>query len=1156
MDKAVLKNFAIESRKDLMEKIDRKINLFYVDEDLKKDNRGDVIVLSNDKHSLTLTRDEDLNRDKLIKRIVEIGYKQVVEEAAYTWFNRIIAIRFMELHDFLPLGINGESINVRILSSKDNEPIPEILKFSNLSRRDLCINFSKDIYNSLKNDDEKFKYILSLVCKKIGDVIPLVFGGVTDYIDLLTPDNLLSEDGFVGKLIKEIDISNFEEVEIIGWLYQYYNQTEKDRVMGSKKNYDKTEIPYVTELFTPDWVVKYMVENSLGRFFVEHGASEEITNKWEFFIRDDINLINNNFLPTDVKFIDPCCGSGHILVYAFELLYDVYKFYGYNQKDIPALILKNNLYGLDIDDRAGQLSILSVLLKARFYDKNIFANRVCKELNILSIQESNNVPAYLRDYINGEIAIKIYDKLVSDLHDAKEFGSLLKIEKTDFTELLEQIKNDNTIFGIELREKIIPLIKTASILSNKYNVIVTNPPYLVYSSMDNKLKKYLDKHYDDSKKDLCIAFMEIDMVDEQGYYGMINQHSWMFISSYEKLRKKVIDNYNILNMLHLGTRAFEEIGGEVVQTTTFVFRKSNKNKATKFFRLVDFSDSNLKMQNAIKLIKNNDCYLVDCNIFKSIPSSIIAYWINEETIESFDKKKRVKDYVQSSVGIQTGDNDKFLHFWWEVDFNNIGFNIKSLDDTFNTKKWYPYNKGGEYRKWYGNDDLVIDWQNDGANIKRNSEVTHHHYQQYSDNLKFKRLVTWSRITSGTPSFRYKDFGYLSDMAGFSVFAEEKILKHLLAFCNSSVAKYYLGFLAPTLNIMVGSVNSMPYTYKENDEIDKLVNSNLNITKQDWDRFETSWNFKSHPLISSEKLSIEKMISVFAEKCNKDFDLLKNNEEKINSIFINDYGLSNSLSNIVDPKEVSVRKCNQIREIKSLISYAVGCMFGRYSLDEEGIIYAGGSFNKNIYKKITPDEDNIIPISESKNVYYNDDIVSRFVEFIKIAFGSENLNQNLEYIAVTLGKRGTETSEDTIRRYFVNDFYNDHIKIYQKRPIYWLFDSGRKNGFKCLIYVHRYDEQIVSKIRTKYLHNTISIYQRIIEDIDYKLNNEELNTSDKRELINNKNDINIKITECNNYEEMVGNVANKMIKLDLDDGVLVNYAKFVDDNGKSILAKIK
>lgn len=1151
MDKAVLKNFAIESRKDLMEKIDRKIKLFYVDEEFKKDNRGDVIVLSNDKHTLTLTKEEDSDRDKLIRRIVELGYNQVVEEAAYTWFNRIIAIRYMEVNDYLPLTKNNQPLNINVLSSKDNKVEPEILKFSNLLNPELDIDFNKNIYSELKDDNEKFKYILLLICKKLGRVIPQVFDGVTDYIDILIPDYLLGDTGFVKKVVLDIPIDNFKKVEIIGWLYQYYNQTEKERVISAKKANNKNEIAYATQLFTPEWVVKYMVENTIGEYL----SIEEQSNLNYLVSKKQKK---DSFEIEKLKFLDPCCGSGHILVYAFDLFYKIYLENGYLSSNIPELILKNNIYGLDVDDRAGQLTILSILLKARQYDRNIFNKEVLKDLNIVSIQDSNNIRTDIIDELKNEESKKIAEYLIAIFKNGKEIGSLTNVEKQNYNLIIDDINSNNTIFAYELKDKLFPLIRQAKILSDKYDIVVTNPPYMTSTAMTKALKDYVSLNYKKGKNDLFSAFIikNNNFCKENGSLGFMTPYVWMFISSYEELREYILSNSSFKTLVQMEYSALEEA---VVPLCSFVLTKK-ENENGQFFRLTDFTGGMKVQDEKFKeiLSKNDKRYIFERNSrdFNKIPSSIIAYWINEETIESFDKKKRVKDYVQSSVGIQTGDNDKFLHFWWEVDFNNIGFNIKSLDDTFNTKKWYPYNKGGEYRKWYGNDDLVIDWQNDGANIKRNSEVTHHHYQQYSDNLKFKRLVTWSRITSGTPSFRYKDFGYLSDMAGFSVFAEEKILKHLLAFCNSSVAKYYLEFLAPTLNIMVGSVNSMPYTYKENDEIDKLVNSNLNITKQDWDRFETSWNFKSHPLISSEKLSIEKMISVFAEKCNKDFDLLKNNEEKINSIFINDYGLSNSLSNIVDPKEVSVRKCNQIREIKSLISYAVGCMFGRYSLDEEGIIYAGGSFNKNIYKKITPDEDNIIPISESKNVYYNDDIVSRFVEFIKIAFGSENLNQNLEYIAVTLGKRGTETSEDTIRRYFVNDFYNDHIKIYQKRPIYWLFDSGRKNGFKCLIYVHRYDEQIVSKIRTKYLHNTISIYQRIIEDIDYKLNNEELNTSDKRELINNKNDINIKITECNNYEEMVGNVANKMIKLDLDDGVLVNYAKFVDDNGKSILAKIK
>lgn len=1160
MDKTVLKNFAIESRIDLMRKIDKKIKLFYVDEELKKENRGEIIVLSNDKHSFTLTKEEDSNRDKLIKRIVELGYEQVVEEAAYTWFNRIIAIRYMELHDFLPLTIDNKSLNIRVLSSQDGNSNPDILKFSNASRSDLDIEFNKEVYSNLGNDEMKFKYILLLICKKLGKVIPQVFGGITDYIDLLIPDNMLNENGFVYKLVNNINVSNFEEVEIIGWLYQYYNQTEKDKAMNSKNKYKKNEIPYVTQIFTPDWIVKYMVENSLLNYWINHGGSREILKEFPYYI-DTQSETKERIDPKEISFIDPCSGSGHILIYAFKVFYKIYEYAGYSKKDIPFNIIKYNINGLDIDDRAGQLSVLSLLLVAREYDSNIFSKITDDLINVTSLKESIKIDNTLYD--NSLLKNCNIDYIMSKYIHAKDVGSLLYIDDYDYSNIIEILNNKNDIFHFMLKETLKDFIKQSNILKKKYNVVVTNPPYMGENMMNDILKDYLKSNFKDEIGDLCVAFIKrcYDFLKEDGICAMVTAQTWMFLSTYEQFRYYAINNLKFINCVHLGTGAFDSGFG----TTSFVFEKKNSDEQiTTFIRLVDYKTSEDKEYIIKEKKYNSDTYLYNVKDSLSIDGAPIAYWASEKIIENFKNQKQFQEYAVSKKGVISANDSKFVRSWFEVNFNDIGLDNSNYEEMIkNNPKWVVQTSGGFYRKWYGCLSDVILCHNDWADIKASgSKSIRFREKEYY----FQEGITWSKFSSKS-SLRYIKKGILFADNGPMIFPYDKTnVYYFLGLLNSKILQTYIDILNPSVATQIIDINRIPVLISNKDEIEQLVKKNIEISKDDWDSYETSWDFKTHPLITYKDkehsninngdFKVKDAYELWQSICNDRFNLLKNNEEMLNQMFINIYGLTDEIVPEIDDKDITVRKADKIREIKSFISYSVGCMFGRYSLDSDGLILAGNSLDKEQYKTYMPDDDNIIPISENENIYYNDDIVGKFKEFLKCSFGENTLNENMDYIAEILGKKGTESSEDTIRRYFVNDFYSDHIKTYQKKPIYWLFDSGKKNGFKCLIYLHRYNEQIVSKIRTKYLHNTLSVYQRTLEEINYKLNSDELSTTDKRDLQNKKVDLNNKITECNEYEEMVGNVSNKMIKLDLDDGVIVNYSKFVDDNGKSILAKLK
>ncbi len=1203
MDKTLLKKFAISSREDLSIKIKNKIDNYYIDEEFSKEQNGDTIVLQNSKHYLSFSVDDYNKRELLIKRIKELSIEQVIEEAAYTWFNRIIAIRYMEINDILPLTKDNKSMGIRVLSSNDNTNNPEILKFSNLINSELDIGFNKDEYSVLKDDNQKIKYILLLLCKKFSKLIPQVFDGITDYIDILIPDNLLNDTGFITKIINEVPEENFRNVEIIGWLYQYYNQTEKDKVISKKVAYKKNEIPYATQLFTPSWIVKYLVENSIGNYCIENKiCDEKVIDEFQYFLKENSITTNSKLNIEDLIVIDPCCGSGHILTYIFEVLYKLYLSLGYNKRDIPKLILKKNLYGIDIDDRAGQLSILSIVLKAREYDKEIFNENIGELINIISIQESNNINETIITNLKKDESIEEAKYLIRIFKDAKEIGSLINVEKHDYSILKQELENNDTIFGIELRKSLTPLIKQAEILSKKFDIVITNPPYMGQSYMPSMLKKYINENYSNSKSDLCTAFMEVPIVKQSGLLAMINQHSWMFLSSFEDLRKDIIENKYIINMIHLGSRAFEEIGGEVVQTTAFVIKNEKSNRESTFVRLVDFDKAELKEEKFLESVKeNSNIFRKNIKEFNNVPGYSIAYWASEKLLNAFKVGKQLGEIVPIKQGLATADNNRFLRLWYEVDNAKISFN-KDLN-----KKWYPYNKGGAFRKWYGNNDYVVNWEKDGYEIKNfKDEKGKLRSRPQNTEYYFRKSVTWSLISAGSIAFRYKPNGHIFDIAGMSCFPNDEIFDYILALNNSNIINDMMKFIAPTLNYQVGDIAKIPVIINDHykNEIEDKVNQNINLSRNDWDSFEISWDFKQHPLIpngieSKDGLYIEASFENWEENCEYNFNKLKQNEEKLNEIFIGIYGLQNEFAPDVSEKEITIRKADREREIKSLISYAVGCMFGRYSLNKEGLVYAGGKFEdtfekykgqnlvdkngqplpgnnggwagvsladykylydgeKEIELSYSPDIDNIIPLTEEN--YFGDDIVSRFKKFIEVAYGKETLYENLDFIAETLGKRNGENSEETIRRYFINDFYNDHVKMYQKRPIYWLFDSGKKNGFKCLIYMHRYNEGLVSKIRLDYLHRMQNTYEKELKEIADKLNND-LDLASKRELSKRQADISAKLQETNEYDEKIAHIADQKIKIDLDDGVVVNYAKFSVKNPKtgkdeSILAKIK
>ncbi len=1212
MDKSLIKNYAVWARNKLIEDISqRAYELGITKNEIKKPEEvsKDYVRINGKK----LKPFEIDQRKSLEAKVREKGFEQVVEEVAYTWFNRIIALRFMEVNGYLPTG-------VRVLSSEEpGKTEPDIITYA----EHIDLDLNQEVVARLKDEndtEELFRYLLVKQCNKLNDILPGLFEEIGDYTDILLPKNLLSEGSIIRRLVSDIPEEYFkEQVEIIGWLYQYYISEKKDEVFaGLKKNQKitKEKIPAATQLFTPKWIVKYMVENSLGRLWLEGHPDEELKSRWTYYLDEaeqepeveeqlkKIRAESKNMKPEEIKVLDPAMGSGHILVYAFDVLFDIYKSAGYSEREIPKLILENNLYGMDIDDRAGQLAYFAVMMKARSKNRRIFHENI--DINLCSIQESNGIPEETITYFadgkkfisRTELEEKIKGKddlsdmdfeiqaryLIHVFQDAKEYGSILEVKKLDFDKIgnrLEEIRqnhpDDIFEFGHKqiLLEKLPPLIKQAKIMSGKYDVVVTNPPYMGRRNMNADLKKYVDSNYSDVKTDLFSVFIErnYEYAKEHGHLAFMSPFVWMFITTYEKLRKKIIESKAITSLIQLEYSGFD---GATVPICTFTLRNSNTGETGEYIRLSDFRGAENQPIKTLEAIRNPDVdyrYTSSSNDFSKIPGSPIAYWVNVKVINTFCEGISLGELGSPKTGMTTANNNKFLRFWHEVSNNNIGFGFCNRNDAKNSGlKWFPYSKGGGFRRWKGFDEYVVNWENDGFDIKnyKNSQGKKLASVRNEDKY-FKPCITWSAVTSYKFSSRIVDSGRIFDSGGSSIFLT-KNLYFIAGLLNTKVAQMYLAISNPTLNYQPRDIASIPIIFpksehkKENIVI--IVKQNCIFSKTDWDSFETSWDFKKHPILThkGDANTIEQAFNNWAEFAEKQFYQLKANEEELNRIFIKIYGLEDELTPEVDEKDVTVSKADRERDIKSFISYAVGCMLGRYSLDVEGLVYAGGEWSDKWkiengqwkVRKLTKDEDNniledtwvdatfapvadnIIPITDEE--YFEDDIVARFIEFLKVTFGEEKLEENLDYIAESIGKRESETSRQALRRYFLKDFYKDHVQIYKQRPIYWLLDSGRQDGFKALIYMHRYDENTIARVRIDYLHKLQRKYEDEIKRLDVIIDSN-LSLREKNNARKAKEKLQKQIQECLEYDQVIAHVANQRIKIDLDDGVVANYAKF-------------
>lgn len=1215
MDKTAIKNYAIWARTKLIEDIKYKASLLGITEKviadaLPQSTTQEQYFDIGTREPYAIRGVQIAQRRSLAEAIKKkaqesdylTAYNSIIEEVAYTWFNRFIAVRFMEVNDYLPC-------KIRVLSAVDGRQEPDIVQNPFDAKLDYTSAEEELIsqYQMNNEGDKLFNMLFVKVCNDLSKVLPQLFEAEQDYTELLLNISYTDQDGLIYKLVHDIPEDNFDvnavdeegkpvgQVEIIGWLYQYYNTEPKNETFALlKKNVKitKERIPSATQLFTPDWIVRYMVENSLGRLVisgqlvVDSGQSlvnseEELIAKekelaerfgWKYYlpeakqdadVREQLNqLTTNNYSPETIKVIDPCMGSGHILVYAFDVLMQIYTQMGYTDKDAVLSILENNLYGLDIDKRAFQLAYFAVLMKARQYHKFILKKQ--PQCHIYAIAESNGINMKHLAYFGAQldelakpVALNQMQELIATLHDAKEYGSIISVADYDW-DLLHQFATEFDIsgemnlfdsFGIEAtQQRLQELVAVGEVLAQKYEVVVTNPPYMGSSGMGAKLSAYVKQNYPDSKSDLFAVFMERadNIVSENGFTSLITMESWMFLSSFEKLRVKINKNKTIINMVHMpylgkgGTSLGINFG-----TAAVIMKKGHIKDYKAQYEYTVYYECDGNGVPFVFPTKNERWKVAKQENFAKIPGAPVAYWVSKELIGDFDNGLLLSDFGKPSQGMSTCDVNRFTRLWFEPSVYET--NIKEKN---NIHKWVKYNKGGEYRKWYGNREYLVFWNNDGHIMQEEGALLRNRAYY------FKSFIAWTKVSSANTGFRFFEDYFLFDGAGGTLFLyDESNIPVFLGLLNSTVAAKILNVISPTLNFNENHIGSIPVIEMSNEDkskVTELVYQNIYISKSDWDAFETSWDFTKHPLLRN-KLTISEAYSEWEAECNTRFAQLKANEEELNRIFIDIYGLQDELTPEVEDKDVTVRKADLQRDIKSLLSYAVGCMFGRYSLDVEGLAYAGGEWDESKYVTFKPDEDNVIPITDED--YFEDDIIGRLIAWLKVVYGAETLEENLRFIADALGTSG-DTARQKIRNYFLKDFFKDHCKIYQKRPIYWLYDSGRQNGFKALIYMHRYDADTSGQVRAEYLGKMEETYESEINRMQDIMDNgagREVALAGKR-----KEKLQKQLHECRDYDAVLGHIALASIAIDLDDGVKVNYVKVqTAKDGKllPILAKI-
>ena len=1148
MDRVRIEAFATAARKLLKQQIGARISLLMKSESsaVVIENKGAMTALEN--------------------QLEEKGTETVIDEVSYTWFNRLCALRYMDVHGFnRPLIVTPQEGNVlpEILSDvMTGNPDSEVVSKANGERINRLL--SGDI-KSGNAQAEIYRILLVSKCNALNKELPMLFERISDYTDLLLPEDLLSRDAIIPLMKDALTDENCETVEVIGWLYQYYIAERKDEVFaGFRKGKKATarEIPAATQLFTPDWIVRYLAENSIGRLWMLNHPESGLAEKMEYYIEPvdaepDFIRINT---PEEIRICDPCCGSGHMLTYAFDLLFEIYSELGYTSKDAVEHILSENLYGIEIDDRAGQLAYFALMMKARekyrrFFSLGVEPN-ICVLHNITFDDEELRIACGLfSNTRDAEVR-----KLLTQFEHADTFGSLIIPCIDDIGKLRNNLTKTTWTGDLfdetdTIEPRVHEVLKYADYLSSKYQVVITNPPYM--GNYDDITKSFVTKNYPDSKSDLCTAFMERNwkLSVPRGYSGMVNMQSWMFLSSYEKLRKKLLQERTILSMAHIGARGFDSIGGEVVSTTAFIiFTEHLHDVSAIFSRLVDEVGERNK---SIAYKNRTNLYYTFPDGFLRIPGNMIAYWVSNSILRLFDEQS-LGDFGVSCQGLVSGDNDRFLKLWFEPYWEKVLLNAQNKEDVVKGYKYVPHIKGGGFRKWYGNYEYLVNWENDGYEIRNFYDLNGKlRSRPQNTDYYFKTGITWNDVSTAPFCGRFIEGWCIFDASGPMFFSEKDVMQ-LIGYINSIVFQSFANIICQGLHYSTGHIPKVPYREIDDCRISSISQHNISLSKLDWDSFETSWDFVRHPLAVSVREREEqlgagmysearrKAVSLISERyerwkkeCNDRFCQLKTNEEELNRIFIDIYGLQDELIPEEDDSMVSVHRIFDTPEeipasmkngsyaltkkdvIKSFVSYAVGCMFGRYSLDSDGLAFAGGNWDSSLYGSFMPDDDNVIPVLSDE--WFADDIAFRFREFVKVCFGDDDLSANMRFIEDALGM--------SVRNYFVKEFYKDHLKVYQKRPIYWMFSSP-KGYFNALVYLHRYNSNTPSAV--------LGYLRRLRDKLSTEIGalERENNTRNAKKLVNFR-----KVAEdLDDYERILYPIAMENISLDLDDGVKVNYAK--------------
>lgn len=1160
MNKSNLKSYAPQARKDFIAAVKARANLLGLSDDngtlkvAEASVSGDVAIIAGREWPAKVEK----QRQALIQKMRSTSFTQTIEAVAYTWFNRFVALRYMELHDYLEHGF-------RVLSNT-NGNIPEVLgKLTELQLQGLDIEYAKQLKLAGNKDGELYRLILIAQCNVLSNAMPFMFEQIDDETELLLPDNLLLTDSIIAKLVKEIPEEDWAQVEIIGWLYQFYISEKKDEVIG--KVVKSEDIPAATQLFTPNWIVQYLVQNSIGRLWMMANPSSSIHSQWPYYIKPAEQtpeviaqleqLINTRIAedgatlnPESITVLDPACGSGHILVEAYETLKQIYLERGYQPRVIPRLILENNLYGIDIDDRAAQLAGFALLMKARADDRRILQEP--PKLNVISLQESKGLNA---DQLAQSLSkFGINRNTIADLIDtfqyAKTFGSLIQIPANLASELkvlneqCQQAQNTGDLFAKEAAQSLMPLITQASLLAKQYDAVIANPPYMGSKGMNAALKDYAKVKFPDSKSDLFAMFIEqgFNWCKSAGFNSMVTMQSWMFLSSYEAMRESLLKDRTITSLLQIGYNSFPEMNSKIAQACAFII---NTSKLSGYFGKYINLNSGLQSDDKnIVFINRKSSLIYDVNSadFKKIPSSPIAYWVSNNVRTVFSSSKSIGSLANFVCGMTTGNNSLFTRFWPEINITRFSATqSNSKEAKYSGFKWFPYNKGGEFRKWYGNNDTVINWENDGESIISTGQA----YPRAKNNY-FSESVTWSFITSSYFGVRFSPKGAIFDMAGCSGFVTQPMLNTIVGLLCAKPTYYFLQMMNPTLNFQVGNVSNLPWVDVSNHNLlETLIPRCINISKTDWDHYETSWDFTENPLLCTKQSNLAQSFATWQTQNMAAVAEMKRLEEENNRLFIEAYGLQDELTPEVPDDQITLTRADRGKDTQRLVSYAIGCMMGRYSLDTPGLIYAHAcneGFDAFKYTTFPADADGIVPITDM--LWFEDDAANRVQEFLQAVWGKATLDENMAWLAESLGGKESETPIETIRRYLSNSFYKDHLQTYKKRPIYWHFSSGKQGAFQALVYLHRYNEGTLARMRSEYVVPLMGKLKARIE-MQEKDANSATSTAARNKLNKEIEQLNKKQFELQTYDEKLRNYADMRIKLDLDDGVKVNYGKFGD-----------